>query len=56
MSSDVSTGKVVAILVNTAMETGTHIQPAPVTWTKYKNLVVPLNSHMVYCEISWELM
>ena len=38
---DGSTWQVIAILIKTAMKTGTPIQPPPVTWTKYKNLVVP---------------
>jgi hypothetical protein len=52
---DGGTWQVIVILAKTVMQTDTYIQPAPITWTKYKNWWCLLNFHIVYCEISWEL-
>ena len=47
----------ITILAKTAMKTNTHIQPAPVTQTKYKKWVVSFQfSHGILCDplrIKW---
>ena len=49
---DGGTWQVFTILAKTAMKTKMHIQPVPITQTKYKVCLCPLNSYMIYCVIS----